>query len=46
MIGWVWGVAVVGAGTVCHMGGRVDFTLTFDSSPIQETFAKPTVIPA
>ena len=23
------------AGTVCHMGGRVDFTLTFDSSPIK-----------
>ena len=40
-----------GAGTVCHMGGRsrlpmwlevdvVLFTLTFDSSPIKETFAK------
>ena len=24
-----------GAGTVSHMGGRVDFTLTFDSSPIK-----------
>ena len=24
-----------GGGTVCHMGGRVDFTLTFDSSPIK-----------
>ena len=23
------------AGTVCHMGGHVDFTLTFDSSPIK-----------
>ena len=27
-------------------GGTVLFTLTFDSSPIKETFAKPTVIPA
>ena len=26
---------VVVAGTVSHMGGRVDFTLTFDSSPIK-----------
>ena len=25
----------VTAGTVSHMGGRVDFTLTFDSSPIK-----------
>ena len=23
------------AGTVSHRGGRVDFTLTFDSSPIK-----------
>ena len=28
------------------IGAGVLFTLTFDSSPIKETFAKPTVIPA
>ena len=28
-------VGLGGAGTVSHMGGRVDFTLTFDSSPIK-----------
>ena len=49
-------VGLGGAGTVCHMGGCsrllmwlvvvVLFTLAFDSSPIKETFAKPTVIPA
>ena len=31
----VWVVGLGGAGTVSHMGGRVDFTLTFDSSPIK-----------
>ena len=31
----VWVVVVGGAGTVSHMGGCVDFTLTFDSSPIK-----------
>ena len=28
------------------VAGLCCFTLTFDSSPIKETFAKPTVIPA
>ena len=28
-------VGLGGVGTGCHMGGRVDFTLTFDSSPIK-----------
>ena len=28
-------VELGGVGTVSHMGGRVDFTLTFDSSPIK-----------
>ena len=28
-------VGLGGAGTVSHMVGRVDFTLTFDSSPIK-----------
>ena len=52
LLGWlpllrsVWLVGLGGAGTVCHRVGRVDFILTFDSSPIKETFAKPTVIPA
>ena len=32
---WVWVVGLGGAGTVCHMGGRVDLALTFDSSPIK-----------
>ena len=31
----VWVVELRGAGTVSHMGGRVDFTLAFDSSPIK-----------
>ena len=37
---WVWLFGLRGAGTGCHRVGRVDFTLTFDSSPIKETFAK------
>ena len=32
-LGMVVGLGV--AGTVSHMGGRVDFTLAFDSSPIK-----------
>ena len=32
---WVWVVGLGVAGTVCHRWGRVDFTLTFDSSPIK-----------
>ena len=32
---WVWVIRLVVAGTVCHRWGRVDFTLTFDSSPIK-----------
>ena len=32
---WVWVVVAGGAGTVSHRGRCVDFTLTFDSSPIK-----------
>ena len=35
MIVWGWVVGLGVAGTVSHMGGRVDFTLAFDSSPIK-----------